>query len=60
MKRFGLHKAFDEVVAAHEVGSIHIKIKKFSELAEIPTQRVAMFIGNDGEYRTGDVIIKDD
>jgi hypothetical protein len=59
MKRFGLHKAFDEVVAAHEVGSIHIKIKKFSELAEIPTQRVAMFIGNDGEYRTGDVIIKD-
>lgn len=58
MKRFGQHKATDDAVAASEVGNIHLKVRTLSELDLLPTQTVAIMTGNDGPFKTGDVIIK--
>ena len=59
-KRYGSFKAFDDAIAAKEVGGYHVKIKKLSDLDILQDQEIAVFIGNDGIYKTGDIIIKVD
>lgn len=59
MKRFGSFKPIDEVISESSLWNLHLKVSSREDLMDRPNNTVAVFTQSDGDFRAGDVVIKD-
>ena len=58
MKRFGEIKPLERIVQTGALNNFHVVVDSFDKLSTFPDQTVAVFSQDDGEFRKGDVVVK--
>ena len=58
MKRFGSIKPLERIVQTEALKNFHVIVDSFDKLSTFPDQTVAVFSRDDGDFRKGDVVVK--